>query len=175
MNKGLKIFLIVLAVIAGLSLIAFITWQAWGKKKIQEIWDNIIFHPPVPTSIDLHGATLADLQKIALAGGSQNITVNLKMNIDNKNDFSIPFSFKIRSSYKGSPLAETPAISGTIPANGTLPVYSPVEITLSGAQVQMLIEKLKGNKVTIDYSIFLSLFGIPINWFIGPITNTYQI
>lgn len=175
MNKVLKIFLWILAIIAILAIVAFITWKAWGEKKLSEIWDNITFSKPVPQGLDLQGATLADLQNIITTGQSKTITLTLGMDIQNKNNFSIPFSAKIKSSYNGTPIADTDTISGTIPKNDTYHGSAPVTITLSGAQLQILIQKAQGKKVAIDYTIDLSLFGIPLSWFGYTITDKYEI
>lgn len=173
--KALRIFLWILAGIAALGLVGFIVWKAWGEEKAKEIWNNITFGKPVPQSLDLQGVTLADVQNSLINGQSKTIVLTLGMDIENKNNFSIPFSAKIRSSYGGNVIAETATMSGTVPANGTFHASAPITITLSGAQTQILIQKIQGKKVPIDYSIDLSLFGIPINWFIGPITNTYEL
>lgn len=175
MNKGLRILLWILFIIAALAVIGFILWKVWLEKKFTQIWDNITFSKPVPESLDLQGVTLADLQNIALTGQPKTITLSLGMDIENKNNFSIPFTAKIKSSYQGTTLAETDTISGTVPANGTHHVSAPISITLSGAQIQILIEKLRGNKVPIDYAIDLSLYGIPLSWFGYTITDKYEL
>ena len=175
MSKGLKIFLWFLLIVAVIAIIGFILWKVWLERKFTQIWDNIIFSKPYPEGLDLQGLTLVDLQNIVATGQPKTITLSLGMDIENRNNFSIPFSTKIRSSYLGTPIAETNKISGTVPANGNFHVSAPITITLSGAQVQILIEKLQGKKVPIDYSIDLSLFGIPLNRFGYTITDKYEL
>lgn len=177
MSKGLRIFLWIVGVIAALGLIGFIVWKAWGEEYAKKVWDNITFGKPVPESLDLQGVTLADLQAIALGGGSsKTILLTLGMDIENKNNFDIPFSARFKSSYGGNPVAETAIISGTVPKNDTLHVSTPVTLTISGTQAQILIDKLQNKKPVIDYSITdLFVFHVPVSWFVGPITNTFQL
>lgn len=126
------------------------------------MWDKISFSKPIPQGLDLNGITLADLANIALAGKSKTVTATITMNIKNDNSFSIPFSAKVKLLYQDTVIAETSSISGTIPANGTFPISDKVKIILNNAGGAILIEKLKGKPVQMDYSISLSLFGIPI-------------
>lgn len=170
MSTGLKIFLWIIAILAVLAIIGYFLVIPWAKKA----WDNITFSKPVPESLNLQGINTSDFQNIVASGGSKDIFLTLGMDIENKNNFSIPFSAKINSFYNGVPISET-KISDTIPANGTLHVSAPVTITLSRAQIQMLAEKLQGKKVPVDYTIDLSVYGIPLNRFGYTIKDKYEI
>ena len=175
MSTGLKIFWWIIFTLIALAILGFIIWKVWGEKYFTRIWDNITFSKPVPERLDLQGVTLADLQNILTSGQSKTITLALGMDITNKNNFAIPFSAKIKSYYQGALLAETDTVSGTVPANGVYHVSAPVSIVLSGAQIQILIAKIQGQKVDIDYTIELSLFGIPLNRFGYIFKDIYQL
>lgn len=156
MNKGLKIVLWIVIILAVVAVITFF----WGKSA----WDKIDFGKPRLEGLDLQGLTLNDLANIALAGQSKTVTATIVMDIKNDNGFSIPFSsIKAQLSYKGTVIAETTDNSShTVPANGILSLSDNVNIILNNAGGALLIEKLKGNHPQIDYTIILKVFGIPI-------------
>lgn len=156
MNKGLKIFLWILAIIIVLAVMGYFLSKT--------ILDNVIFSKPIPQGLDLKGLTLGDLANIALAGEQKTVTVTVGMNITNNNSFAIPFSnVKAQLYYKGVLIGETnDPDSHTIPASGSAQFTDTVNIILNNAGGNLLIEKLKGGKPQLDYVIGLRVFGIPI-------------
>lgn len=156
MNKGLKIFLWVLAALAGLALAGYFVAKS--------VIDNVDFSAPIPQGLDLKGITLSDLANIALAGGEKTVTVTVGMTITNNNSFAIPFSnVKAQLYYKGVLIGETnDPDSHKIPANGSVQLTDTVNIILNNAGGNLLIEKIKGGKPQLDYVIGLRVFGIPI-------------
>lgn len=170
MNKALKIFLWIIVVIIIVAAVGFF----WGKSS----WDKINFSKPAIQGLDLQGLTAADLVGIALTGQTKTVTVALGMAIQNENNFSVPFSnMKIKFFYGDTLIAETSDSFSqknfTLPANGTLAVNDTVNIILNNAGGQLLIEKIKGNNVQLNYTIGISVFGIPIGWLIPKQNMTF--
>jgi len=158
MSKGLKIFFIILAVLAALAAAAFF----WGKS----VWDKITFGMPRLVGLNLNGLTLKDLANAVFAGGEKEVTATLSMDVVNKNNFSIPFSrLKVLLLYNDQAIAETSnMISGknVIPANGTFTGTDVVKIILNASGIQMLIDKITNGKVILQYKIVVWIFGIPL-------------
>lgn len=158
MKKGWKIFWVVVVVLSAIGAIAFF----WGKG----VWDKITFDIPRLVGLNFNGLTAADIAAIAVAGGTKEVTATVQMDVSNQNNFPIPFSnLKVVLKYNGDTIAQTSnllAAGQKVPANGTLSVQDTVSVILSGAGGQMLLEKLKGNKVTIEYSVQVRIFGIPL-------------
>lgn len=158
MSTGVKIFLWILLILAVLAVIGFF----WVKS----IWDSISFSPPSLQGLNLQGLTLTDLASIAFEGQSKTVTVTLAMAIKNDNNFSIPFSnMKVKLYYDNTIIAETSnLISGkqVVPANGALTVSDTVNVILNNAGGKLLIDKINGGHPSIDYSISLKVFGIPL-------------
>lgn len=160
MNTGLRIFLWILAIIAVLAIITFMFIIPWGKG----VWDKISFSAPKLQALDLKGLTIDDLKKLAISGGSKDITVTLGMDIKNDNNFSISFStLKVELYYKGTLIAKTEDNSWhTLSANSVYPFSSVVNITLNGAGLQMMIEKLVKGKTSVDFKTDIRVYGIPV-------------
>lgn len=160
MSKGLKIFLWILAIIAVLAVLTFAVIIPWGKG----VWDKISFSKPTLQALDLKGLTLADLKSMALSGGSRDVTVTLGMDIKNDNNFSISFStLKIKLYYKGTLIAETEDNAWhTLPANSVYPFSSIVSITLNGAGLQMILEKVATGKTSVDMKTDIRVYGISV-------------
>lgn len=157
MSKGVKIFLWVLfglVILAGLAIGAYF----WAKNA----WDKISFSAPKLKGVDFRSISLTDLANIVLAGGTKTIVATISMDIKNDNSFKIPFTVKAKLFYQEVLIAVTHSLSGVIPAKGTLTISDQVNIILNQAGAAILIEKIKGGTPKIDYSLSLSLFGIPI-------------
>lgn len=138
--------------------LAAIALVAWRSKKI---WDKIAFNIYLQ-SVDLAGLGLSDIPTI-LQGGEKNIMIMLGADIKNENNFSIPFSrLKVELFYEGNLIAESAEVSGVVPANGTLSISAPAKIILNLASTKLLTEGLLKNKPTLEYSVGLNIFGIPI-------------
>lgn len=160
MSTGLKIFLWILAIIAFLALVVYVVIIPWGKG----VWDKISFSTPKLQTLDLKGLTLDDLKKLALSGGSKDVTVTLGMDIKNDNNFSIQFStLKVEIYYKGTLIAKTEDNTWhTIPGNSIYPFSSIVNITLNGAGLQMILEKAITGKTSVDFKTDIRVYGIPV-------------
>lgn len=158
MNKGSKIILWVVIILVVLSAFGFF----WGKSA----WDKISFSAPRLQAINFQGITLTDLANIALLSQTKTITVGLSMDINNQNNFSIPLSsLNVKLVYDNTVIAQTSNMllnKQTVPANGTLTVADNVNVILNNAGGALLIEKIKGRAVTIDYIINMKVFGIPL-------------
>lgn len=152
MSKGVKIFLIVVAVLVVLGAAGF----TYGKS----IWNNISFSAP---KINIQ-KTIADLQGFDLSQGQ--LPATLQMNVKNNNSFSIPFSsLNVKLYYNGNVISESSESltqKMIVPANGNLTVSDTITIYLSKATENLIIQKALGNKVKIDYKVFARIFGIPI-------------
>lgn len=160
MSTGLKIFLWILAIIVVLAIVTVAVIIPWGKG----VWDKISFSTPKLQALDLKGLTLDDLKKLALSGGSKDVTVTLGMDIKNDNNFSISFStLKVELYYKGTLIAKTADNAWhTIPGNSIYPFSSIVNITLNGAGLEMIIEKLVKGKTSVDLKTDIRVYGFPV-------------
>lgn len=160
MSTGVKIFLWILAIIVVLAIITFAFIIPWGKG----VWDKISFSTPKLQALDLKGLTLADLKKLALSGGSKDVTLTLGMDIKNDNNFDISFStLKVEIYYKGTLIAKTQDNAWhTIPKNSMYPFSSIVDITLNGAGLQMILEKVVSGKTSVDFKTDIRLYGFPV-------------
>lgn len=161
MSKGLKIFLWIVAIIAVFAIAGFL----WAKNAI----GKISFSKPNPQGLNLSGITMANI-----ANNQSNITATIGLDIQNDNSFSIPISnLKVRLLYKGSVIAQTsddllnPMV---VPANGTLSLSDIITINVNNSST-FLIEKIKGNSVSLDYIVDVSIWNIPISK-LFPIKNT---
>lgn len=158
MSKGLKIFLFVLAAVSTLAFLAFM----WGKS----VWDKISFGKPRITGLDFNNLSLIDLANIAFTGGQQEVTANIGIDIANQNSFAIPFSsLKVKLLYNDEVIGQTSdmlAQKQSVPANGTLPLNDTVKIILNNAGAQLLTDKIKNGKATLQYKIMVKVFGIPL-------------
>ena len=156
--KAWKIVLIVLAVMAALGAAAFF----WGKS----VWNKIAFGKPRLTGLNLNAITLTDLANIAFTGLQKEVTADIAMDVVNQNNFSIPFSsLRVKLFYNGETIAETSdllAQKKSVPANGTLSVSDMIKLILSGATAQMIEDKIKNGKATLEYKIMVKIFGIPL-------------
>lgn len=160
MSTGMKIFMWILVIIAVLAVVTFVFIIPWGKG----VWNKISFSKPKLQALDLKGLTLPDLQSLALSGGSKDVSVTLGMDIKNDNNFSISFStLKVQLYYKGTMIAETTDNAWhSIPANSVYPFSSIVNITLNGAGLQMIIEKLVTGKTSVDLKTDIRVYGFPV-------------
>lgn len=158
MSKGLKIVLLILAIVVVVGAFAF----SWGKSS----WEKIAFSQPKLQGLDLHGLTLQDFTNIAFTGQTKTVTATLGMVISNQNNFAIPFSrMKVTILYNDTLIAETSqALSNnkTVPANGTLALSDNINIILNNAGGNLVVAKLSGKNPVVDYVINVSVFGIPL-------------
>lgn len=173
----MKKFIIALAILLPLGILIWVFF--WGKS----IWDNIKIKPYF-VSADLKGLNLQDVQDV-LAGQERTIDSVLGMEIKNDSDSNITFSgLKAKLYYQGTLLAETSdALADkkfTATAhnlNAPLNVTDSVTLRFNDKSVQLLADKVTaqltgGKKPEIDYTIELSIYGIPIlKWF--PIKGTF--
>lgn len=159
MSAG-KIILIIVIILAVLLAIGFF----WGKSA----WDKVNFSVPTLQALDLQGLTIQDLESIVLTGSAKEVKAGLSMSIKNDNNFAIPFGkLKAKLYYSGVLIAETsPALASqvfTVLPNSSLSVSDTVTIVINGAAAkQMVIEKAKGGHPKIDYTVKVSVFGIPL-------------
>lgn len=158
MSKAGKIILWVVIILVVLASFGFF----WGKSA----WEKISFSAPRLQAINFQGITLTDLANIALLSQTKTITVGLSMDINNQNNFSIPFSsMNVKLFYDNTLIAQTSDTllnSQQVPANGTLKISDQVNVILNNAGAALLIEKIKGRAVTIIYEINMKVFGIPL-------------
>ncbi len=161
MSTG-KIILIV--VLIGALIAAILYAFYWGKTA----WDKITFSKPRLQAIDLQGLSLKDIESIGLQGTQKEVKVGLAMDIQNDNGFAIPFSsLKAKLYYDGTLIAETSeALAGrdyTLLPKSTLSVSDTISILLNGAAARkMIIQKATGGHPKIEYTIKISIFGIPL-------------
>lgn len=158
MSRAFKIIMWVIIIFAVIGITGII----WAKS----VWDKISFSMPRIKAMNLNGLTLADLKNALLQDESKDVSTTLEMDVVNKNNFSIPFSnLKVKLFYQDRPIAETSNLlegQQRIPANGTFTASDDVNITLSKAGTQMLIDKLVSGKINLDYKIIVKVFGIPL-------------
>lgn len=158
MSKGVKIALWILAII----IVIAATGYFFGKKAV----DKITFSKVKLLAVNFQGLSLSDIPTL-LSGGTKTINATIGIDINNSNNFSIPFSkVNIRLFYNGSVIAETsPALysaNPVLPPNGTLALTDSINIILSKADAQLLSDKFTGKNPAVDYKGSLSVFGIPI-------------
>lgn len=151
----MRILLYILIILAVFVLIGI----TWGKT----VWNKITFSQPSFSNLNLQSLG-------AIASGQVN-TVPVNMTITNTNNFSIPFSnVSISLYYNGSVFATTnDPSSHTIPANGSLQLTENIIFSLNDAAVNLLAQKIQGKSVSINYTVGLRIFGIPI----PSINNSY--
>lgn len=156
--KALKIIGIIIAVLAILAIIAYF----WGKS----VWEKITFGNPRVLGLDFNDLTLQDIANIALTGQPREINALVTMDINNQNNFPIPFSsLKVQLFYNGDLIAETSDAftqNQSLPANGTLYATDNVKILLSGTSAQMAQDKIKNGKITLQGRTIVKIFGIPL-------------
>ena len=162
MSKGWKIFWVVLILLVIIG-IAFGVMQYY---KWKGIWKKITFSKPIPTALDLKGLTLADLVNISFGGQERNISTTLEMLITNNSDTEITFNnLKIKLFYKGQIITETSDVlyntNYVLPANGVVPIKDTINISVNTAG-EFLKEKILGGHPIVDYTVDLSVNGIPI-------------
>ena len=158
----MKTFWIILAFVLPLGFL--IGLAIWAK----DIWDKVTFTPYF-VKADLKGLNLQDVQAL-LAGEERTIEAILGMEIKNESNSSITISgLKAKLYYLGTPLAETSdelaETKYVIEANNVnnpLQITDSVTIHLNKAGARLLADKIAGNKPRIDYTIDLSVLGIPI-------------
>lgn len=172
MKTGWKTFWIVLIILILLGI-----WWAWTQYvKWKGIWDKITFGKPIPTNLDLKGLTLLDFLNPNVNNQDKNVDATLKMGIRNDSDTDVSFNdLKIKLFYNGQLITETSDELSkkdfVLKANDTLPIEDTIKINLKTAS-QFLIEKAKGNHPTVEYTVDLSVNGIPITK-IYPIKSTF--
>lgn len=159
MSKIWKIVIWILVILAILAFIAFIIFKT--------VWDKISFSTPRLTGLNLQGLTLNDLLSIALSGSEKEVSVGLEIDINNASGLSIPFGiYKISLSHNGTTIAESSeALSNqkfVLPKNGKVTIADTIKVLLNDAGGNILIEKIKGGKPELKYTILFSVFGIPI-------------
>lgn len=159
MSSG-KIILIIIIVLAVLLTIGFF----WGKS----VWSKVSFSAPKLQALDLQGLSLQDLEAIVFTDSTKEVKAGLSMSIKNDNNFAISFGkLKAQLYYNGVLIAETsPALASqvfTVLPNNSLAVTDTVTIVINGAATkQMVLEKAKGGHPKIDYTVKVSVFGIPL-------------
>lgn len=157
---------IILAIILPLGFL--IGLALWAK----DLWDKITFKPYF-ISADFKGLNLSDAQAL-LQGEERTINAVLGMEIKNESNSSVTISgLRAKLFYKGIPLAQT---SDTLAqtkyvieannVNNPLQITDNVTIRLNKAGAQLLTDKISGVKPRIDYTIDLSVLGIPIGSFL---------
>ena len=162
----MKKFWIILAIVLPLGFI--IGLIIWGK----DIWDKITFTPYF-VKADLKGLSMDDIQPL-LNGEERTIEAILGMEIKNDSNSSVTITgLKAKLFYKGTPLAETSEslaerkyVIEANNVNNPLQITDNVTIRLNKAGAQLLIDKFTGKKPRIDYTIDLSVLGIPVGKFL---------
>lgn len=152
-NRTIAIILLVLLIIF------LLVWYAVS------VWDKLKFHIYFK-SVDLSGLGLADLEKI-LGGETRVINTTLGADIENKNPFKISFSrLKVKMFYEKQLIAETSekiaSTKYTVPANGNLSIEDTANIILNTTSVNLIAQGLTNRKPTIDYTVNLRVWGIPL-------------
>ena len=167
MKKGWKIFWIILMIVILIGII----WGVTQYLKWKEIWDKIHFSKPIPKSLDLKGLNLSDLLNLSLGGTPKSVDATLEMFITNESETEIEFNnLKVELFYQGSILTETsdelyaktyilPAKTSNSP--GILTITDKVSIQLQQS-AQFLREKILGGHPIVDYTVDLSVNGVPI-------------
>lgn len=175
MTKTGKTILTIVAVVVPLGII--ISAVMWGKG----IWDKIKIKPFF-VSVDFKGLSLKDAQDILINGGEKTINAVIGMEVKNNSGTNISFSgLRAKLYYNGVVLAETSQalankklVATAHNESDPLKVTDSVTIKLNKSTAQFALDKLLGRKPQIDYTIELSLFGIPIlKWF--PIKGNFKL
>jgi len=154
--KKNRVIAIVLLVFLIIALLVWYAVTVWDKLKF-----NIYFK-----SVDLSGLSLSDLEKI-LGGETKVINTTIGADIENKNPFSISFSrLKVKMFYEKELIAETSAKTEstkyTVPANGKLSIEDTANIILNPTSVNLIAQGFTNQKPSIDYTVDLRIWGIPI-------------
>ena len=162
MSKGWKIFwwifVIILIILIVIGIFQYYKWKG--------IWEKIHFSKPIPTALNLQGLTLADILSAAFTGTQKDITATLAMSITNDSDTDITFNnMKVKLLYNGSLISETSeTLANTnfvLKAHDTLQVSDTINIRLNTAG-DFLKEKVLGGHPSVDYTVDLSVYGIPV-------------
>lgn len=165
-----------LLVLGVLALSVWVWWEVKGKKW----WDKVTLKN-FNWSADLSGWNLQDIENIISSGESKQIPATIQVDVDNQNNFSLPFCYaKTRLYYKGNLLSSTSdtlaqkcfLIPGKRKSNTPYPLSLPLILTVDRAGTgQLLVDKALGQNPEIDAEIDLSILGIPLR---NPIKASFQ-
>ena len=172
MSKGWQIFWLGLI----LLLVIGIIFGIFQYYKWKDIWEKITFSKPIPTALDLKGLTLADLVNIGFGGPQKDISASLKMFITNDSTTEVTFNkLRVTLLYKGQIITQTSDklynTNYVLPAGGVEEVEDTINISVNTA-ADFLKEKVLGGHPVVDYTVDLSVNGIPIGK-IYPITGNF--
>lgn len=162
--------------IIGLIIIGIIAYVIYWANNL---WKKITFEPFF-VSADLSGLTIKDVAGALVGKDQKEITVTMGVDVKNDNTRSIKFgNFRMKLSYKGIEMATTSdklaSETFVVPAKGEpnnpLPIPDTVRVFLNQGIALLITDKIQSKKPKVDYSIYLSVFGIYIPF---PITGSFE-